>query len=276
MQRNFRIWSPLSFFEKSGVPAGQRRRIAGIVSTEIQDKQQEVVVQKGLDFAPWLQSGYYNDNHSKKTTDILGYPTSVSKFQKGQRLPNGKIAKANGTWAEGYLLDTPEADKVWELGKALEKAGEERRLGYSIEGSVQRRAGPGGKRIVKAVVRNVAITNCPVGEGTGMETLTKSLTEAQQHIDDEGFWKAMTAGAASPGEHVSNIGPATGDKAAQVVSPQSLEQKGQKRLLEDDEDEEISKGDAIAIIKSRYPGATYEFCERAYNALFTMKQRGLL
>lgn len=156
--RGFRLWSPLAFFEKASAPAGEKRRIAGIISTELPDKQDEVVLQQGLDFRPFLRGGWFNDNHRQDTTAILGYPKEVQRFRKGERLPDGSVASCNGTWAEGHLLDTPDAQKVWELGKAL--ASTDRRLGFSIEGKVVARSGPDGKTVAKAVVRNVAVTNC--------------------------------------------------------------------------------------------------------------------
>jgi hypothetical protein len=109
---DFSFFAPLTFFQKADAPAGQTKRIAGVISTELRDKQKEVVLQRGLDFAPFLNGGWFNDNHSKNTTDVLGFPTDVKKFQKGERLPDGSTAKSNGTWAEGYLLDTPQAATV--------------------------------------------------------------------------------------------------------------------------------------------------------------------
>ena len=75
--REFAIWAPMAFFEKAGVPEKQKRRVAGIISTDQRDKQDEVILQRGLDFADFLTEGYYNDNHSKETTSPVGVPTGV-------------------------------------------------------------------------------------------------------------------------------------------------------------------------------------------------------
>lgn len=216
MQQPFQFFAPLSFFEKASAPQGQRRRIAGIISTEVKDKQDEVLLQRGLDFSPFVKSGWFNDNHSKKTTDVLGYPDGdVKRFKKGDVLPDGQVAKSNGTWAEGYLLETPEAERVWTLAQALKKSGDKRRLGFSIEGQVLERTGPGGKTVAKAIVRNVAITNCPVGEDTRLEVLAKSLARIE---------KGMTMGdAPAPGDSIAAEGPKTGAGAGRLLTRRHVE-----------------------------------------------------
>lgn len=252
---SFQFFAPLSFFEKSDADKGKTHRIAGIISTEELDKQGEVIIQKGLDFKPFLKGGWFNDNHSKKTADVLGYPESVKQFQKGQALPDGNAAPANCTWAEGYLLDTPEARRIWDLGLGLQKSGGNRRLGYSIEGQVVQRDGPQNRVVAKAIVRNVAITNQPVGENTRLEVLAKSLE------------KAMTMGTATPG--IAPTGPATGEGAGQIAAKQSLESDKKKPKSTKDEEEDMDKGaclsksEAVGHIQHRL-GCSAEFAERAY------------
>lgn len=154
-------------------------RIAGIVTTDRPDQQGDTIIQDGLDFSYFLSKGWYNDNHSSKTADILGYPERVQYFEKGSKLPDGSIASANCHWAEGYLLpDYEPSQRIWNLGQSLQKAGNGRSLGFSVEGKIKKRGGPGRKIIAKAEVRNVAITNCPVNTDTKMVTLAKSLHAA--------------------------------------------------------------------------------------------------
>jgi hypothetical protein len=128
------------FFEKGDAEPAKRRRIGGIISTESPDRQGETVLADGLDFSDWTKNGWYNDNHTKDTDGIVGYPEVVKSFRKGDKLPNGKVAKSTGHWAEGYMLSTDRANKLWELGKALQGTG--RSLGFSVEGKIMRRAGP--------------------------------------------------------------------------------------------------------------------------------------
>lgn len=283
----FHFEVPAVFFEKASATPGQRRRVGGIISMEVPDQQGELVLQKGLVFDSFLKNGWFNDNHSKKTTDVLGYPVAIETFEKGQQLPNGMTAPAACTWVEGYLLEGwPPADEIWALGKALQSTG--RRLGYSVEGKITRRVGPRtifkkgdngsgewvGNTIAQAVVRNVAITNCPVNDQSSMEVLAKSLMAAS--LDDDAsledrvaqIEKALTAGHAYPTPHDGTV---SGQGAGRVLTPDSAEEDGELH-------EEIYLGDEEAeeIVKSRYPRATSAQLKRIVALIRTMKVQGQL
>lgn len=162
-QLRFSFDLPMVVFEKGDAEPGKQRRIAGIMSSESRDRQGEIILQRGLDFSDFLANGWFNDNHSKDTDAIVGYPESVRSFSQGQVLPNGMPASTNCTWVEGYMLTGhPRADNIWTLGQALQATG--RRLGFSVEGNITRRTGSGGNTIAKAKVRNTAITNCFTGD----------------------------------------------------------------------------------------------------------------
>lgn len=171
---DFRFHIPLTAWTKSGEE--NPLRIGGIVSTDDLDRQQETVLQDGLDFSPFLTHGWFNDNHGQKTVDVLGYPTEARRVRKGDKLPNGEASSCNGWWAEGYLLDTDEGRRVYELCNALETSRGDRRLGFSIEGKVLQRDKRDKSRIVAAEVRNVAVTHCPVNTSTEMVALAKALS----------------------------------------------------------------------------------------------------
>ena len=270
---------PVDFFEKADAEPGKQRRIGGIASIETDDKQKEQLLARGLDFSEAISDGWFNDNHSKDTDGIVGYPETTRMFKKGEKLPSGRRAPAAGHWVEGYMLEGhPRADRLWDLGKALAKTN--RRLGFSVEGKVLKRAGlnKSGSRIVaKAKVRNIAITNCPVNADARMEVLAKSLqavTNADDELDDQllrgiherldGIEKALGMGEATGINPPS--GPQTGMGAGQVLTGQSLEQKGKPpRVVEnksttEDEDEEkkkpLSKAEVTAWVRSRMPHAS--------------------
>lgn len=162
----FRVWSPVdaTLIEKAaaaGVDVEATRPIGGWCSTEDLDRQDEVVVARGLDFNEFVAFGYFNDNHRQDTASVLGYPR-VARLEKSR------------WWTEGNLLPGyPPADRIWELAKALAKSGAPRSLGFSIEGKVLER--DGGNRIVRAKVRNVAITNAPVNVGCTWRILSKAF-----------------------------------------------------------------------------------------------------
>lgn len=256
---------PVSFFEKADAEPGKQKRIGGIVSLETRDRQDEIVLQRGLDFSDFLHNGWFNDNHTRATDGILGYPETVQFFRKGAILPDGAKAPASGHWVEGYLLSTDKAKRIWELGKALQKT--KRRLGFSVEGKIQQRTGPNHKTIAKALVRNVAITNCPVNAGTRMEVLSKSI-QAMERAEPENLERALGMGQATPWSPIATQGPQTGMGAGKVMTGQSLESKKQMSVVlsagktkDTDEDEEkakksLTEAEAFAWYRARLPNAT--------------------
>lgn len=208
-----------------------------MISTAKNDRQGEVVLQNGLNFTEFLQNGWFNDNHSKETTGIVGYPIKVERR---------KHAGKDGHYVEGYLLPNYEpADKIWKLANSLQKTG--RRLGFSIEGAVTRRAGNDGRTIAEAKVRNVAITNCPVNTDTGLEVLAKSMM-ALEADGDEYMRRAMMAGQA-----INDPGSAPGQGFA--LRTESMERKPKRK-------KRLSKADAIDLLQKRYRGMSKAHAER--------------
>lgn len=272
---------PVTFFEKSDAEAGKQRRIGGVISTENPDRQGEIILQRGLDFNDFLTYGWYNDNHDRSADGILGYPEQVRFFQKGAVLPNGEVMPADGHWAEGYLLETKKSDRIWELGKALQKTN--RRLGFSVEGSIQKRVGPLRKTIAKARVKNVAITHVPVQGDTKLELLAKSL-QAVSNADPDDLEKNLGMGpVVAPG--VVPPGPQTGMGAGQVLAREDLE--GQKRLRLEDEDEKEKKRkrsmtksltdvEAMELVRARYPHLSLATVGRIVDLTKALKSQGRL
>lgn len=152
-------------FEKAS-PDGKERRIGGIVSTSHLDRQAEELLQEGLDFGHFLTKGYFNDNHSPDTDGVIGYPEKAEI----RNLPGGH----KGWYVEGYLLKTDRANRIWDLAQNLQKA--DRKLGFSVEGSVLERDPKNPAKVRKAIVREVAITKCPVNTETALHVLAKSLS----------------------------------------------------------------------------------------------------
>lgn len=278
-----------SMFHKADAPEGKQRRIGGIVSTETPDKQGEIVLQEGLDFGEFLNGGWFNDNHSKETTDIVGYPELVRKFKRGEPLPNGDRARVNGTWVEGYLLNTEKGRKMWEVGQALQATN--RRLGFSVEGKVERRAGPRtvflkdpqtgqgqwvGREIVRATVRNVAVTNAPVQADSKLEVLAKSMQALErqgEEEDKERLGKTLAMGPATPGQ--KPVGPQTGRGAGKVLTRQHLE-RTEHDLLKPAMRKSLSDGQAIRYVLDRIPGISYAHAERIVRLTKILKQQNRL
>lgn len=304
----FHVEMPVSFFEKADASPGKNRRIGGVVSTETPDRHGEEVDQSGLAWDEFLAAGWYNDNHTKDTDGVVGYPERVERYRKGQKLPNGKTAPADCHWAEGYMLNTKRANRLWELGKALQGTG--RHLGYSVEGVIKSRTGPRtvlkkgpdgqpqwvGRKIAKALVRNVAITNCPVNVEAGMEILQRSLRAAEQCDPDDlearlaVLEKALSMGPAPPGG-TTPAGEATGEGAGQIITGQSLEHGKPRKMIggvnrdTDDEAEDddakqssksLTKSEAMAWVQKRCPHMTAAQRERFWALTKTLKSSGRL
>lgn len=283
---DFSFFAPLRFY-KSGDGA-HSRRIAGVISTETPDRQGDTILQRGLEFNEFLQHGWFNDNHSPRAQDVVGFPEAVQYFEKGDTLPDGTQAKTALHWAEGHLLpDYEPAEKLWNLGLSLQKAGGKRALGFSVEGKIVRRTGPGNKIIAKANVRNVAVTHCPVNADTRLYALAKSLNAAETSTGDDSwdlvrslmdqFGKPTSAGdthyewlcggahirvdldkalSMGSGPVTKPEGARTGEGAGRILAVQSLEtdlrrQEEEKKLDKGCGSDKMSKSEAIAEFESR-------------------------
>lgn len=176
-------------------------RIAGIVSSESRDADGEVMLQNGLVWDYFMKAGWFNDSHDQGAGGGVGIPKKIETI----RLPSGTLA----TRCEGVLLDTPDGRRIWNLAKAATKVG--RQLGFSIEGGIARRAGADGKTVMKAYVRDCAITRHPKNPDTAtLEPLIKAFRTG----DLEAFAKSMTAGYG---------GPAGAGGSGSALVPQSLD-----------------------------------------------------
>jgi hypothetical protein len=213
---DFRIFLPEVDFdetiEKGGEDAHNSRRIRGVMSTASEDRQGETVFAKGLDFNPFLHHGHFNDNHSQSTAGVVGYP---ERALYSEEIKVKKGGTTQGWLTEGYILKgTQRADDIWELAKALAKT-PDRRLGMSIEGKILRRK---NNCIEKALIRNVAITNCPVNAECTWDVLAKSF------YNQDIAMKALSAGYATA--------PAT-QSGGGALRPESLEKDKEKRAKRD-------------------------------------------
>jgi len=219
-------------FEKASAGPGKERRIGGIVSTDHMDKQSEKLIQSGLDFSPFLKGGFFNDNHSKATGAAVGYP----EMAELRKLPDG----SSGWYVEGYLLKGhPPADDIWNLATSLERSGAARKLGFSVEGQIIERDPTDPTIVKKAVVREVAVTRCPVNDNTQLSVLAKSLS----------------VGHAGPGGNSGTPG------AAAPLSQESLEADASPRPKADEDDDEdnpspkkkLTKSEAVLLLMRRNP-----------------------
>jgi hypothetical protein len=247
----FSVWCPGVFevIEKGGQPDDETRHIGGFCSTDTLDRQNEVVVQKGLDFSEFVKYGYYNDNHKQDTSAILGVPTSA-KLIKGRWYTEGNILK-------GY----EPADRIWELAKSLHKGGRGRRLGFSIEGKVLERGG--GNRITRAKIRNVAITNCPVNTDCTWDILTKAFATPDEILAADLAAADRYAKAVAAGYGMNGGGAA--------LIPESLEGEA-RRIAHNDPRGDMTFEAAVDRLKHLRPHFSKAVCERIVRLAIKMKE----
>jgi hypothetical protein len=153
-------------------PASSGRRIAGVASTETQDLQDEIVRADGIGTDYFLAHGFINDDHKPI---YVGEPDSVTAGPKQLNMTGllygGRDCHATPNWSCADCR----ADYWWSLLNALDRAresGARRRVGFSIEGSIQRRSGP---VIEKCWLKHIAITANPINTDT-YASVVKSLS----------------------------------------------------------------------------------------------------
>lgn len=163
MKNDFNFYVPFEIDISKAGSASKERRIRGYASNSFKDRQDESIMQDGLDISNFVNFGWFNYDHDNSV--ILGYPDkSKTKID------------SKGLYVEGTLLQgVPIADRLWETAVALQKSEAPRRLGFSVEGKVLEKSETG--KIMKARIYNCAITANPVNPTATWEAVIKSFTE---------------------------------------------------------------------------------------------------
>lgn len=205
----FRFHCDLIKSEEGTVHGERKRYVEGLASLETPDQEGETVVQKGINFNPFLQTGHLNWDHGPvrrgNPAYIIGEPTEA----KIVRVPE---QGCDAFFIKGYLYDDPElkpiADAAWKHLLTLQKSGSQRTMGFSVEGSSSLKV---GKKIHKSTIYHVALTHAPVHDGTvaRFAQVMKSLSFASR-LDDEILaardWDITSLMKAEGGLSVANLG----------------------------------------------------------------------
>lgn len=222
----FRFEIECDVLEKARADGSTGRFIGGFVSTDHMDRQGETLIQKGLDFTPFLERGWFNDNHDSATDAVIGYPT-MAEMRKADD-------KHMGWYVEGELLEgSPRADRIWSLAQSLAKSGK-RKLGFSVEGKIGERDPRNPKAVRKAEVHEVAVTRCPVNTKTSLEVLAKSLS---------------AGGGSVPGQAVAGDASALQPEALEGISTRKKKRR-------------IKKSAAVELLLLINPKVSRPFAER--------------
>lgn len=161
-----------------------------IASTPDKDREGETLLQKGLNFDPFIDSGEFNWNHIPHA--MVGVPVGKKAW----------FDKSVGWKCEGLILaDMPISEKyttneVIKQHNQLKKAGFQRGLCTSVEGKVRERSDC-GKYVKKADIYNIALTFRPVNPSCTVAMLAKSLDKQIELMEDNDFYKAMSADSAA-------------------------------------------------------------------------------
>ena len=270
----FSVDCPVVAFEKAGAPDGQQRRIAGIISTDALDQQNERLIQSGLKFDKFLSAGWLNyDHRNESVSDIVGYPSSVAQFNRGDTLPNGQKSEHNCSWVEGYLIGK-HGKEIWNLAKDL--SGTPRALGFSVEGTINKRDGADRNVIVSADVSAVAVTGAPINQFTRLEVLARSMSAIKNRANKAFTYGSPAAptGTGRPGP-APNV-PATGTGAGQVTSNSFAAKPKKREKQKHDRNAPLSKNSAIAWVMKRVPNASRSLAIQFVKTARRLKRRGLI
>jgi hypothetical protein len=235
LDSRFRFDIECDVIEKSRPDGSTGRFIGGFVSTDHLDRQGETLIQSGLDFGPFLDKGFFNDNHDAATDALVGYP-SLAELRK---TPDGLH---KGWYVEGELLEgdgTERCDRLWKLARSMAKSGK-RKLGFSVEGQIVERDSKDPSKVRKAIVREVAITRCPVNTATSLDLLAKSLS------------------AGTPG-----VSGGPGD--AGPLQPESLEGVNDKKGAARKRKRRIKKSTAVTLLQRINPRLTPALAHKIVN-----------
>lgn len=155
----------------------------GVASTADKDREGEILLQKGLDFSPFIDHGEFNWNHISHA--MVGVPVGKKAwFENGQWMSEGLILKGMPIW-DGY-----DTEMVVKQHNNLRKAGLNRGLCQSVEGKVLKRSDC-GKYVEKAAIYNIALTFRPVNPNCSISMLAKSLDKQATVQSSDEFYKAL-------------------------------------------------------------------------------------
>jgi hypothetical protein len=220
----FQIDIEAELFEKTNTRGESETWIGGLCTTDHMDREGERILQDGLDFKPFMDHGFFNDNHDKATGGAVGVPTKAEL----RTLSSGH----KGWWVEGKLFDSPRAREIKDLASELKRSGDVRKLGFSVEGRILERDDQDPSTVRRAVVREVAVTRCPVNPYTTLDTLAKSLS----------------VGSSAPAANT----PTTGEGAGAILAPEALEGVSSSRPRVKRK-KRLRRSEAVQLIRSINP-----------------------
>lgn len=154
---------------------GEQWYVRGYASTPDLDLQGDIVQPSGIDIEYFKKHGWLNYEHKQDAKYAIGTPTD-----------NCYIDFQKGLFVEAKLFqDNPFAQEMWALANSLQKSGDERKLGFSIEGGIRKRNERDNRIVEELIIKNVAITKSPANPNATWETFMKSWTTGHETNPDK-------------------------------------------------------------------------------------------
>lgn len=162
--------------------------VQGLISSDAKDVEEDEITPEGMDCSYFLENGWIKYEHGNNPKQFIGEPLDV----KVGTFKHPTLDKmVHGIYIKGRLYANRElTEEAVKTLSDLQKANANRRMGWSIEGSVVKRDRL-TKKIVKSVLRNVVLTMNPVNTCTWAELSKSFATKAELE-------KAMDVAAAAP------------------------------------------------------------------------------
>lgn len=136
--------------------------VAGYASTPALDFQGEKIDPIGLDPSYLLNNGYVDYEHNSDI--VIGVPTD-----------NSYVDPVKGLYLEANLFtNMPQVQDIIKLNDNLKKTDAKRKLGFSIEGQVQKRNENNPNVIESVLVTGVAVTKNPANPEATWSMIQKS------------------------------------------------------------------------------------------------------
>lgn len=158
--------------EKSTSKENEEKRIVfGEISSTQKDEQNEILIQKSLDFSYFDEKGVIKYEHYPKNS-----PANIIGF------PHERITDEDKTIIKGALLKNHKmADETWSLIRAIEQHNREfpeyqKTLGWSLEGNYGEKRRIGNGYVKGAKIYNVVITPNPVLKSTYLKMMEEHNT----------------------------------------------------------------------------------------------------
>lgn len=160
---NFNFFIPLEV-EKGTTNSNDSNRyknmfLSGVASTADVDSDEEILEPSGFDLSVFRTKGTINYEHLSKHSplNIVGEPV-LAEIKDNKFFIKGKL------WEK-----SPKARDLWDTLQIMQESGSTRKLGWSIEGKPTMKDPHNPKRIMKALITNIALTFMPKNPSTFAE-----------------------------------------------------------------------------------------------------------